>query len=101
MTGSGRDGDKQFQCDRMKQGQQLYSGRKGTMKRLLTAALCQLADAAGSSMCQLGTGTANNSRRNSLNLFTETHSVTVRGGGIKRLKQEGRNGPFEKNQLAS
>lgn len=42
----------------------LYSGHKGTMKRFLTAALCQLAAATGSSECKLRTSTINKAMSN-------------------------------------
>lgn len=42
----------------------LYSGHKGTMKRFLTAGLCQLAAAAGSSECKLRTSTINKDMSN-------------------------------------
>lgn len=42
----------------------LYSGHKRTMKRFLTAALCQLAAATGSSECKLRTSTINKAMSN-------------------------------------
>lgn len=48
----------------------LYSGHKGTMKRLLTAALCQLAAVAGSSKRKLRTDTINKGyEKQSVHLF--------------------------------
>lgn len=48
----------------------LYSGHKDTMKRPLTAALCQLAAVAGSSKCKLRTDTINKGyEKQSMHLF--------------------------------
>lgn len=44
----------------------LYSGHKGTMKRFLTAALCELPAATGSSECKLRTSTINKAMSNRL-----------------------------------
>lgn len=62
---------------RMRQSwEYLYSGHKGTMKRLLTAALCQLAAAAGSSKCKLRTGTINKGMKNRVCICTFVHLCT-------------------------